>query len=275
MSLSAPGSSNSRLDWPAAVRGQITAVTARLKDILAHNLVGVYLHGSLAMGCFNAARSDLDLLVVTRQRLHPDARRRLMETMLRESRRPAPIEISIVTLGQLHPWRHPAPYDFHFSDAWQARFIDALRTDAWLWSDDEERFDPDLAAHVTVIRARGVALHGDPILDVFPVVPVDDMRASVAVDLDEALKAIDANPIYAVLNCCRTLAYLREGIVLSKAEGGHWAIGRVPDEIVPLIRKTLGDYQHGGRNGHYIQAELDTFLAFAREALGPLLSQSQ
>ena len=32
--------------------------------ILGENLVGVYLHGSAVMGCFNPAKSDLDFIVV-------------------------------------------------------------------------------------------------------------------------------------------------------------------------------------------------------------------
>ena len=34
------------------------------KAILQTNLVGVYLHGSAVMGCFNPLKSDLDLIVV-------------------------------------------------------------------------------------------------------------------------------------------------------------------------------------------------------------------
>jgi len=35
----------------------------RNKEILEDSLVGIYLHGSAAMGCFNPAKSDIDLLV--------------------------------------------------------------------------------------------------------------------------------------------------------------------------------------------------------------------
>ncbi len=34
------------------------------KNILYDNLIGIYLHGSLAMGCYNEKKSDIDLLVV-------------------------------------------------------------------------------------------------------------------------------------------------------------------------------------------------------------------
>ena len=34
------------------------------KRILRDNLIGVYLHGSLVMGCFNPQKSDIDLIIV-------------------------------------------------------------------------------------------------------------------------------------------------------------------------------------------------------------------
>ena len=34
------------------------------KRIIGDDLAGIYLHGSLAMGCFNPDRSDIDLIVV-------------------------------------------------------------------------------------------------------------------------------------------------------------------------------------------------------------------
>src|SRR4051812_32518722 len=37
----------------------------RTKNILDNNLVGFYIHGSLAMGGFNPKSSDIDILVVT------------------------------------------------------------------------------------------------------------------------------------------------------------------------------------------------------------------
>ena len=39
------------------------------KEILRENIVGVYLHGSLAMGCFNPKRSDTDLIIVVNEPL--------------------------------------------------------------------------------------------------------------------------------------------------------------------------------------------------------------
>jgi streptomycin 3"-adenylyltransferase len=50
---------------PAPVRRQVLRFVSELSQILRGSLVGVYLHGWLATGCFNTASSDIDLLVVT------------------------------------------------------------------------------------------------------------------------------------------------------------------------------------------------------------------
>ncbi|MDQ0195648.1 nucleotidyltransferase domain-containing protein [Paenibacillus wynnii] len=43
---------------------------SRLKE-LSGNLLGIYLHGSLAMGCFNPLKSDIDFLIVVKDKLTP------------------------------------------------------------------------------------------------------------------------------------------------------------------------------------------------------------
>ncbi len=39
------------------------------ENILKDNLTGIYLHGSIAMGCFNGQKSDIDLIVVVQREL--------------------------------------------------------------------------------------------------------------------------------------------------------------------------------------------------------------
>ncbi len=259
--------------WTLEVRSQIATVTEQTAAMLGHELVGVYLHGSLAMGCFNPRRSDLDLLIITHARMRAPERRSMMQLMIEQSQRPAPIEISTMTRDHLRPWRHPAPYDLHFSESWRGRYVDALGANSWHSDNDEDRYDPDLAAHVTVTRARGLCLWGEPIQAVFPEVPAEHMRASLALDLAESLRTITLNPVYTVLNCCRSLAYLREGVVLSKAEGGLYALAVAPAAVAPIVRRVLDAYTHGdGSDDRFDETELTTFGDFARDALTPLLA---
>jgi len=67
-----------------------------LADALGSNLAGLYLHGSLAMGCFNPACSDVDLLAVTRRGMTVETKRRVAELLLKTSGAPSPIEISFL-----------------------------------------------------------------------------------------------------------------------------------------------------------------------------------
>ena len=45
----------------------IEEFVSRSESILGGNLVGVYLHGSSVMGCYNPMKSDLDFLVVVNE----------------------------------------------------------------------------------------------------------------------------------------------------------------------------------------------------------------
>ncbi len=49
-------------------------------------------------------------------------------------------------------------------------------------------------------------------------------------------------PMYLTLNLSRVLAYREEGLVLSKKEGGEWALDRLPAVCRPLIRDALREY---------------------------------
>jgi streptomycin 3"-adenylyltransferase len=214
-------------------------VAHEIARLLGDDLVGVYLHGSLAMRCFNPARSDVDLLVVTRRRMDAGRRRALAELVLAHSRVPYPLEMSVVTRADLHPWRHPAPFDFHYSETWR----DALeRAVAAGGPAAEDRHDRDLAAHVTLARARGSVLVGEPTADALPPVPEADYLDAVRSDLDWSRHAPG---VYGVLNSCRALAFVHGRGLLSKAEAADWAIDALPAAHRPLIAAARAAYRTG------------------------------
>ncbi|MGH2447914.1 MAG: nucleotidyltransferase domain-containing protein [Chloroflexota bacterium] len=91
---------------PPEILSQISRLVDSFRELLAGTLVGIYLHGSLSMGCFNPALSDIDLLVVTSAALQPAQRRRAAELLLGLSTASSPIEITFLAQDQLHPWRY-------------------------------------------------------------------------------------------------------------------------------------------------------------------------
>ena len=48
--------------------------------------------------------------------------------------------------------------------------------------------------------------------------------------------------MYITLNLARVLAYKKEGLILSKKEGGEWALNDVPGEYHPLISAAMSEY---------------------------------
>lgn len=256
-------------DAPADVRNEVHELITSLSDALGNKLVGVYLHGSLAMGCFNPDRSDVDVLVVVRERMPTAPRRRIAEVLLTLSGNPAPIEISVLAWDDLHPWRHPTPFDLHYSEDWRESLTTALAT---METMDEKfevgapRVDADLAGHITVVRSRGVVLHGPPPTDVFPAVPRTDYLDSVGGDICGGLERIHAEPVYAILNACRTLGYLADGMIRSKDEGGAWALTHLPDEHRSVVSQALATYRSEAP-ASFEKSVLNAWVRFVASAL--------
>jgi predicted nucleotidyltransferase len=227
---------------PISVRQQTLALVAGLQATLGGELLGVYLHGSLAMGCYNPQRSDLDLLAVTHTRLPHAARPRLARLLLSLSGVPAAIEMSVLSHTGLHPWQHPAPYEFHYSEDWRDRTQAHLEHGTWPEEAAPPR-DADLAAHITVTLARGLGLWGPPPAEVFPPVPAIDYADSILGDFRWGRDLLGVNPVYFVLNACRVRAYLEEGQVLSKDEGGEWGLRCLPPPQAGLVQQALRLYR--------------------------------
>ena len=238
----------------------LDAFVAAARSVLADNLVGVYLHGSAAMGCYHPAVSDLDFIVVVRGPLSDEARRALMDAIVDlDSRTPGKgIEMSVVTAGACKPFHYPTPFELHYSrmhTAWYRRdpadYIEKMRgTDA------------DLAAHFTVLRSRGACLCGAPIDGVFGAVPGRDYVDSILGDVRGAEEEIAENPMYLILNLARVLAFLEAGTTLSKREGGEWALAHAP-EYRPLVQAALGEYAGGARPDY----DADLARRYARDML--------
>jgi streptomycin 3"-adenylyltransferase len=225
---------------PEEITRQLDHISVSLCEIEQENLIGIYLHGSLAMGCFHPQHSDLDMLVLVEQAPAPTGRRAWAQQMLQLSGAPAPIELSLLHRSQYVPWRHPTPFSFHFSESWRAAIGRAL--DHGAWPDWNATLDPDLAGHFTVTRSRGVRLAGAPIASTVPEVPWADYLDSILRDYSWACERADDNPVYLVLNTCRIWAAIADQLVLSKTEGAAWALPRLPADLASIVTAAAALY---------------------------------
>ncbi|WP_181350869.1 aminoglycoside adenylyltransferase domain-containing protein [Thalassobacillus sp. CUG 92003] len=205
---------------------------------LAGNLTGLYLHGSLAMGGFNPEDSDIDLIGVVEKALTAQEAKKLTALFLRRSNHPFPIEVSILNKEQLENWRHPSPFDYHFSEHWRDHYEkshEALM--------HEQLTDTDLAAHLTVVNERGICLTGAAIHEVLPQIPREHYWDSILGDYQSCLQQIKHDPVYCTLNVLRVYRYLSEEGVYSKLEGGEWGLRYLPIKYKPVIQNILSRYQ--------------------------------
>lgn len=245
----------------------IDSFVAMSKDILNCALTGIYLHGSLAMGCFNPVKSDIDLIVVLESGISEKQKLDFMKQVIElNSCAPAKgLEISLVKREFCKPFLYPTPFELHFSPA----HLQGYTEDPDGYIKRMNGVDRDLAAHFTIINRYGVVLYGQKIRDVFGEVPREEYLDSIWYDVENAVEDIAKDPVYVTLNLCRVLAFLRDKLCLSKAQGGRWGLEQMPQKYRSVILGALECYESKQT------ANIDAAAAkqFAEDALAQIRQQ--
>lgn len=83
------------------------------------------------------------------------------------------------------------------------------------------------------------------IAKVFAPVPKQNYIDSICTDLEDAENEIVKQPVYITLNMCRVLAFLQEGLCLSKEEGGKWGLVHLASGYHAVISDALECYTSG------------------------------
>lgn len=234
---------------PQSIKVLLYKLAKSFEETLGDNFIGFYLHGSLAMNCFNDQQSDIDFLVVVRDKLCSQTKRELVDHLINSSDQASAngFEMSVIRQAELDTFQYPTPFELHFSNDHLERY---LADPNYCCGND---VDPDLAAHLVIIKTRGVCVLGKGIDDVFPEIPRKYYLQSIIQDsewsFNNIARAPDAGecdvPLYAVLNFCRVLAYIQDSLITSKREGGQWGIKNLPPKYNPLIQQALNKYEFG------------------------------
>ncbi|MBS4201875.1 DUF4111 domain-containing protein [Bacillus sp. FJAT-49732] len=259
------------------IKSFIMALTEKMKNEQGPNLIGIYLHGSLAMGSYYRPKSDIDIIIVVKRRLENETARCVGTTIALESqKRPTigDIELSIITKEVAKHVPVPTPYELHYSTEWAEKILNNEVEYS------KEVTDSDLPSHLTYVVQRGICLAGQPIQDVFGQYPWNMLIESVIYDLEWILDEdhILETPYYSILNICRVFQLVSENSqrVHSKDEGGEWGLLHLPKNFNPLIQQALDVYRSpkivskderktGGRE--WESSKLLAFRDYAREKL--------
>lgn len=212
-------------------------------DILQDNLTGIYIHGSIAFGCFSWNSSDIDFIVVTEKEPDFEDKMKIIQLLLELDKTAPPkgIEMSVVLKQHCTKFVYPTPYCLHFSNSHKDRY----RQNIMQHIQKMQGTDKDLAAHFTVINQCGITLRGEDKNKLFSHVPPEYYIDSIIYDIENAVEEIAENPVYITLNLCRVLAYIKERKVLSKADGGIWGVKNLP-QYSDMIKNAMDCYDGSG-----------------------------
>src|SRR5690554_2776620 len=100
------------------VKAILREIEASHRQILGDKLTGLYVHGSLAFGCFRWETGDIDYLVVVKEPLSTAEKVGLIEALLRIDRTAPPkgLEMSVMLERHCRDVVYPTPFDLHFSN---------------------------------------------------------------------------------------------------------------------------------------------------------------
>jgi hypothetical protein len=230
----------------------------QVRALLTSQLVGFYLYGSLSLGDFESASSDVDFVVVTTEEITAEMFERLRD-----------MHNKLASSG------------LAFSTRLEGSYIprDALR-----------RYDPEHNTHPhigvdqpfqrhdhgrgwiiesSIIREHGVVVWGPPPQTLIDPVSPQELREAVYVllrdfwsrqlDGPDWLRPRDYQA-FAVMSLCRALYTLRHGALLTKPQAVIWALKEYP-RWRPILERSLL-----WRADHEID-DLTATMDFLREAL--------
>ncbi len=245
---------------PRFVRKFLRGTLPSVHSILRDNLIGIYLYGSLAMECFHPRLSDIDVILVVKERLSKEQRKEIIEYLKGSCSKDRRIELSIIRADAVRNPQYPLMVDLHY-EYWGNIF--------------ENEKDNEILSNLYTTRKRGFCVWGEPISEVFSKIPAQYHLRSVIEDIEHTRKYLHENPervgydpaVYWILGSCRILAFIREEKVLSKLEGGQWGLAHLPKEYHNIVKLALSRYQ--GKKRDYIsnREELEAFADYMTDTI--------
>jgi hypothetical protein len=215
----------------------VAGLTDGVAEALGDGLVGLYVHGSLGLGDFDPASSDVDVLVATAEPLSGPALERLgrLHRGLRaQGGWPARLEVVYLPVAALR----------RYDPADAERYpVGASDRDLFLG-----RQGPTWVLDRWVAREHGLVVRGpDPRELIDPIGP-DQLRAAVRASLAGHWALQDADTTwlrprnyqaFAVLSMCRDLYALEHGTLVSKPAAAAWARRRLEPPWTAQVERAL------------------------------------
>ncbi|WP_229400677.1 aminoglycoside adenylyltransferase domain-containing protein [Micromonospora okii] len=221
-------------DEEVAVLAAAERLAHSAADIIGPPLRSAILHGSVATGHFVPGSSDIDLLLITDNRL-VDAEIDALETVVRrfDLGEATGVDLHVVTTGvACAPTRAPV-LELHIGryDRSSVGIEIERRTQA-----------PDLPAELSMARADGYALIGSGPGEVIAPIPPRWLRERGRHWLTtwQSLTDDAEDAAFMVLTACRIWRFGIEGVHCAKTQAAEWALERNPS--LTAVRQAMRQY---------------------------------
>jgi predicted nucleotidyltransferase len=218
------------------VEQQLDRAVAHVRDVLADELVALYLFGSAVLGGLTPT-SDLDLLAVTRRPTTNEERRRLVDGLLALSKRPRFLEPTVVVQSSVRPWRYPPAMDLQYGD-W-------LRPELERGEIPPPAQNPDLAVLLTMTLQNGKALVGPPPTAVLDPVPLEDVLRAGVDGLDGIVGDLDHDTRNVLLTLARIWCTAETGQIRSKDAAADWVLPHLSRTSEAVLERARDGYRTG------------------------------
>ncbi|HUE98740.1 MAG TPA: aminoglycoside adenylyltransferase domain-containing protein [Anaerolineales bacterium] len=218
-----------------------------VQELLKDQLVGMYLHGSLANGGFDE-HSDIDIILVTKEDVSTEMFSALHEMHSEMTKMDSPwsiqLEVSYIPQNALRRFDR-ANMVYPHLDRGSGEVLHRMAHESdWI-----------IQRHI--LREHGVVITGPhPQALIDPVSP-NDLRIAVAEGLPLWLHPILNTPSeinkrgyqsFFILSLCRMLYTLKHGEILSKAAAAGWALENLDSKWKTLIERALIGRQNPNQN---------------------------
>lgn len=214
--------------------------------------------------------SDVDVLAVTDRPTTVGERRELVQRLMPISMpsrdySTRPVELTVVNLSDVRPWRYPPRMEFQYGE--------------WL-RDEYERGglgakpgpNPDLGALLAVVMLGNHPLFGPAPGELLEPVPAADLRRALVDGLNEwtGQDKIETDTRNMLLALARTWQTLATGEISRKDVAANWAAQRLPADEAALVRRAGDQYLAGTHGEDKWPASLDAVRAAAARMLAEI-----
>jgi aminoglycoside 9-adenylyltransferase len=215
-----------------------------IQKLLGKTVVAVYLFGSTVVGGLRP-QSDVDVLVVAKERLSENTRKKFVSRLMKVSGKVAddgsarPLELTVINFSDVVPWRCPPKSELVYGEWLRKKFKKNQIP--------EPEPDPDLAIILTKLRKNSIPMLGPLASELLEPVPIEEIRLAIAESIPRLLGEVKEDERNVVLTLSRMWMTVSTGEIAPKDIAADWALKRLPKEhrnLINLARRAyLGEIE--------------------------------